>query len=191
MISPLSATTQNHRQALRMEPVALIKQGTKPIMDMVQCKTTNMIEILILDTEINVCVLPLSLSVICSRAAWWERSQPACLVQAPNSSLIVSNNLKNVPINTSWSTFWNLLYFLLRQGLLETNLFRYFHFWTGFFFSFCSKSDKIWDLWNKEHLQLLTYQIWECITKRRLGRGPLLDIWWGLRVDTRAVKETG
>lgn len=62
MISPLSATTQKHRQAfehLHTESITLIKQGTEPRMDMVQCKTTNMIEILKLDIETDVCVLPL------------------------------------------------------------------------------------------------------------------------------------
>lgn len=34
------------------QSITLIKQGTKPSMDMVQCKTTDMIEILKLDTQI-------------------------------------------------------------------------------------------------------------------------------------------
>lgn len=36
----------------------LIKQGTEPRKDMVQCKTTNMIERLKLDKEADVCALP-------------------------------------------------------------------------------------------------------------------------------------
>lgn len=51
------STTQKHRQAFDI--YTLIKQGTEPRMDMVQCKTTNMIEILKLNTETDVCVLPL------------------------------------------------------------------------------------------------------------------------------------
>lgn len=48
------------------ESVTLIKQGTEPRMDMVQHKTTNMIEILKLDTETDACVLPLlSFSASC------------------------------------------------------------------------------------------------------------------------------
>lgn len=50
-----------------MESLTLIKQGTKPRMDMVQCKTTNMIEILKLDTETDVGVLPIA-SLPCSHA---------------------------------------------------------------------------------------------------------------------------
>lgn len=191
MISPLSATTQNHRQALRMEPVTLIKQGTKPRMDMVQCKTTNMIEILTLDTEINVCVLPLSLSAIRSRAAWWERSQPACLVQAPNSSLIVNNNLKNVPINTSWSTFLNLLYFCLgkafwKQTCLDNSISKQV-FFLPLFVSSQIRSVK------QRAPPALNLSDLRVHNRKEVGTGPLLDIWWGLRVDTRAVekKKTG
>lgn len=43
MISPLSATTRKYRQAFNTESITLIKQGTKPRMNMVQCKTTDMI----------------------------------------------------------------------------------------------------------------------------------------------------
>lgn len=59
MISPLSATTQKHRQALDMYTQGQSHQSNKAQNQwtMVQCKTINMIEKL--DMETDVCVRPL------------------------------------------------------------------------------------------------------------------------------------
>lgn len=113
MTSPLSATTQKYRQAFNMESVTLIKQGTKPRVNMGQCKTTDMIEILKLETDIW--VLPLCQLFTAGRPDGKGHSQRALFTLLPIYRLsLILLIITLIAIIHYWSTL------LLGKALWES-----------------------------------------------------------------------
>lgn len=140
-----------------------------------------MIEILKLDTETDVCVLPLCHCQL-SAAGWPDgkgHSQRALFTLLPLYwlSLIISITML-MRIIHYWSTLR-----LGKQGLVGVN--PYCCFQTRHLSP--HSSDKICYYKDREHLQFLTYQIWECTEARSLGGAQWFNIGMSLRASATAI----